>query len=1483
MLMNSFFRRLRKVFAVLAIGLGFAAPANGIGFDPVGQDIDIFLANPAFASVRPNVLIILDNTANWNNAFANEKSALVTVFNGLDARFNVGLMMFTETGSPNSTVDGGYVRFAVRQMTDSNKMALSGIVNGLDKLGDKGNAPKYSLVMSEAYRYFAGIAADSGKEKAKTDYAGNNTYIPSPQSGSQNALSSFAGATYNSPIVDGCQKNFIILISNGPAGDNAADLTRAQSLLASLVGKNPPDTINITPTGEQNLWVDEFAKYMANNDCNTQVGGIQKVVTYTLDIDKVTTGQGPDHSAMLQSTAVNGKGKYFDVSSAGGGRQIIDALNQIFNEVQAVNSAFVSATLPVSVNVRGTNLNQVYIGLFRPDGEKLPRWVGNMKLYKLGINTATDTLFTADANGVDIFSSTTGFVTNSAVSYWTSGSSFWSFKSPYATSDVGQASDSPDGDIVEKGGTAQKLRTAYATSQAGRKIFTCTGGCTAGSALSTTPFQDSNGSITAGALGTYLTKPVTMLTSVGTTATATVTAHGFGNGNTVTIAGANPPFYNGDFAISNVTANTFDYTLSAASAGNLGNLFKTSHGITTGNLITVTGASPAGYNVINAPLTKVDGNNASYPLSAAVTGAATLGTVTITKEVTQLANIGIKVTATIPTHGYANMQQITISGGTPSGANGTFSITQVVDLDRVTYENASANSPSSTTAYVTLVGHPLNTGNMVTIAGATPAAFNGTFTVTKVNADTFSYVLPSLQSGLATGAITASITGAVSVVSITHPTTGAAAGRNVGTVTTSGPHGFANGASVTIAGASPAGYNGTYTITTSGPTSNTFTYTGTLSGLATPATGTITASGSRQYPIAAGNLGVFAVAGGTITSSATMTGATISAQNIAGGAITAGRKTDADTAGRTALINWVRGQDNAQDENLNSVLTDVRASIHGDVLHSRPQVVNYGRDGTENDVFVFYGANDGTLRSVKGGFAGDGGVERWAFVPEEFFPKLKRLRDNNVTIDPNTPKAYFFDGPISTFTHDVNNDGKLNASDGDKAYLFITMRRGGRYIYALDISDPDAPRFMWKRGCPNMTNNTGCDAGFEELGQTWSEISVGFLRAEPTKPMLFFGGGYDPAVEDAQPCLITANTSGSVTYKTGGTITYTATGTCSTVGASTVTVNRSMGRGIFVVEAETGNLYWRAGPDGSATKPVSGMDWAIAAELFVINRDGDNTRTITGRQNVPLGYMDRLYAADTGGNIWRVDLDKPNKNDWLVTKLASISGGALGDKRKFLYGVNAVAGMDSGGGFDAVLIGSGDREHPFDSTVSNRIYMFKDRKQGLDATGQATITEAELYNATSNDIQQGSAAAQTAAKAALAAARGWRVDLANGEKTTSNVVTVAGESFFNTNQPSAAASEQLGNCESNLGIARLYNINFEDATAVRDVNGSSSLTLNDRSQTKPGGGFPPPPVQVVVKVGDKLVEGVVTFPVVDTPKGPPRDARIRTYWKRKLD
>src|SRR5678809_1440522 len=113
--------------------------------------------------------------------------------------------------------------------------------------------------------------------------------------------------------------------------------------------------------------------------------------------------------------ANQGHGRYFAATSTAA---LADALQTVFNEVQSLNSVFASVTLPVSVNVRGTNLNQVYLGGFRPDSDGSPRWFGNLKQYQLAYNSNTQSLFLADANGLAAESPATGFIVDDGVSFW---------------------------------------------------------------------------------------------------------------------------------------------------------------------------------------------------------------------------------------------------------------------------------------------------------------------------------------------------------------------------------------------------------------------------------------------------------------------------------------------------------------------------------------------------------------------------------------------------------------------------------------------------------------------------------------------------------------------------------------------------------------------------------------------------------------------------------------------------------------------------------------------------------------------------------------------------------------------------------------------------------------------------------------------------------------------------------------------------------
>ncbi len=72
---------------------------------------------------------------------------------------------------------------------------------------------------------------------------------------------------------------------------------------------------------------------------------------------------------------------------------------------------------------------------------------------------------------------------------------------------------------------------------------------------------------------------------------------------------------------------------------------------------------------------------------------------------------------------------------------------------------------------------------------------------------------------------------------------------------------------------------------------------------------------------------------------------------------------------------------------------------------------------------------------------------------------------------------------------------------------------------------------MWKIGCPNLANDTDCDAGLEGMGQAWSSPKV-FKAAgygSGTAPLLIMGGGHDDC-EDADPNTCTSSSKGRHIY-----------------------------------------------------------------------------------------------------------------------------------------------------------------------------------------------------------------------------------------------------------------------------------------------------------------------------------------------------------------
>ncbi len=108
-----------------------------------------------------------------------------------------------------------------------------------------------------------------------------------------------------------------------------------------------------------------------------------------------------------------------------------------------------------------------------------------------------------------------------------------------------------------------------------------------------------------------------------------------------------------------------------------------------------------------------------------------------------------------------------------------------------------------------------------------------------------------------------------------------------------------------------------------------------------------------------------------------------------------------------------------------------------------------GRAGT-----VYLAANDGMLHA----FDALSGRERWAFIPRGVLPELWRVAD----IAFATGFRYLLDGtPVAGDICPAAPDATCAASDW-RTILVGGLGAGGREYYALDITEPERPKLLWR-------------------------------------------------------------------------------------------------------------------------------------------------------------------------------------------------------------------------------------------------------------------------------------------------------------------------------------------------------------------------------------------------------------------------------------
>jgi type IV pilus assembly protein PilY1 len=300
------------------------------------------------------------------------------------------------------------------------------------------------------------------------------------------------------------------------------------------------------------------------------------------------------------------------------------------------------------------------------------------------------------------------------------------------------------------------------------------------------------------------------------------------------------------------------------------------------------------------------------------------------------------------------------------------------------------------------------------------------------------------------------------------------------------------------------------------------------------------------------------------------------------------------------------------------------------------------------------------------------GEERWAFTPTMLMPKLHQLA--------NTPYAhtYFVDG--SPKVADACLATPCTGVADWRTILVGGLNGGGRGYYALDVTDPLAPKGLWefKAGTTCLTDaqaNPGTPAGAQ-----FSDCHLGYTYGNPL---------VTKRNQDGRWVVIVA--SGYNNFNPGD------------------------GRGyLYVLDAATGAILNRistgVGDGGTAGAGFSDADPSGLSRIngWVSNILQDNT-TLT------------VYGGDLLGNMWRFDLDSSgsNPNYLSATKLFTATDGTGASQP-----ISSLPEMSLVNSRRVIFFGTGRYVGTSDLTNSQTqtIYAIKDELTSPGTPGTAVIS-----------------------------------------------------------------------------------------------------------------------------------------------------------------
>ncbi len=380
-----------------------------------GDETDLFTAR-----VDPNILIIMDNSSSMNEVIYHDQYDPQTAYAG-DGTYTSGRIyyfkdtayrtidftangktakLFWGPGDDNYGVryNGNYLNWIYWYTTDEQRNNLpqkiriqvarevlinlvnntTGVRFGLMKLNSDNGG---TVVAGCGASNDTVITAINGMQ-ALTWTPLSETMVEAWLYFTGDKKSFYNNVRYTTPIQYYCQKNFIILITDG---EPTRDWSFPAWVLPAIDGHY--DTTPQSGNSNYPYYLDGVAWYLYNNDANLDLNGLQNVWTYPIgfNID----------NPLLKRTAFNKNRLYL---TAGNANQLSGALETVMRDISANTPFEFTAPTVLAVRIDDQSDNVVYLSTFKPSTE--PFWEGNLKGYRLN----ADGTLPVDANGDPIIS-----------------------------------------------------------------------------------------------------------------------------------------------------------------------------------------------------------------------------------------------------------------------------------------------------------------------------------------------------------------------------------------------------------------------------------------------------------------------------------------------------------------------------------------------------------------------------------------------------------------------------------------------------------------------------------------------------------------------------------------------------------------------------------------------------------------------------------------------------------------------------------------------------------------------------------------------------------------------------------------------------------------------------------------------------------------------------------------------------------------------